>query len=777
MQFPARRAKVRRYAGSDPPTLKQQTLTQIDFVSSFEEDDVVALSDTDDDVKGAEDGSEDKENVNPGVANCHVGTKASEEDDDDEQPVLKGRKRAAPSARGGEKRRRTMGDDDTDHLVESKRENKSRRRTLGHVPASSNYHTQTLTQFLGHQTSFIADSDDDDDDLDKDQGPGDDGFLSWLGEPGSPSAGRGRRDFSSPAMKQRHDAAAAAKDTALSREDSVIPQTPAKRTTTIRFEMPLGGMQSPSQRMIDRYGAPGQQESPVRKVCSPANPRGATAGASRQPELVIEDSYATQDWTTPSKSQARLSQQATPTPVRFASTTPSKFNPAGDHSTPTKTRYSKNKTPSPKKVTLGGVYEIPDSDDDEEDELCPEDDKAEATPRGVKAEEAYGVGAETQLVLSEVASTEEQQDTTAPCSTQAPASLATAKPNPAPCKPLRKPLHHPSSHTQAQSQLWESQRVPVSILRSLPTPSARSDILLPLPTTALESLVTGRTLHVTAPFKIPSQVVRFWLFEKHLLRYMASVEAGQQIQQPSSSSSQGEWHFHASQVYELNNPVCENDMREEGWLNGQVTRYTYLPPAVVGQLLWNLQHALFADPSEQEPPSSPPGSREPALPGATPPGSLTLSQQVTAQIHSDMVASSTQFPTSDGPLPPTPDFHEPLKLPSTMTTTTTATTAPSKQSMLLPRPSQATTASQQSTPEKHTQQPGMPPPPPIFSTSQSSIHFIEGGSLSSLPLPSSLGSASQLLTKSQMLSDSLLRDHAPPEEPEIWDSDEEEVPL
>lgn len=813
VQFPARRKKIRRYGNSDRSSLKQQTLTQIDFVSSFDEDDVVALSDSDDDIKGGDEDEDDKENVNPKIQEDIESTQDEDNnDDDDDEPVSRRRKRAT-STKESRKRRRTMGDD-TSKAAESRKDDKSRRKTLGDVPTSSNYHTQTLTQFLGHQTSFIADSDDD---LELHKDEGEEGFLSWLGEPepepGSPSAGRGRRDFSSPAVKQRHEAAAAASRGDMSREDSVIPQTPAKRTSTIRFEIPSGGLRSPSERMMDRYGAPDKQDSPLKNHSSPMKPpplefTGEASRASRDvtkpPSLVIQDSYATESWTTPSKSHMRgLSQQESPTPLRMCSGTPSKLNPFGNEGTPTR-KAGKRKTPSPKKVTLGGVYEIPDSDEDEDG--FEEDEDEDGAEIGVESENVeetrYGAGVETQLVMSEMASTdgkESCQDDTLPCSTPSKQTQPKASSPPAPSttteshkpstpkaprtKPLRKPLHHPSNHTQ-QSQPWESQRVPISILQSLPTPSARSDILLPMSTTSLEALISGHTIHITTPFKIPPQVIRFWLFEKNLLRYMATVEqAGEQISPPNTSSSQGEWQFHAGQVYELNNPVCEEDMREEGWVDGLITRYTYLPPAVIGQLLWNLRHAIFGDVDHQQQqqhilssspmkPSSQPDqhkddNKQQQPPSSPPPGSMTVSQQITAQIHSD-IASSTQFPTSDN-IPSTPDFN-----PSSATTHPTA----KKQQQI--RPSQATTASQLSTPEKRTQllTTSIPPPPPLFNPSENSIQFIEGGSLGSLPFPSSMTSASQLLTKSQMLPDSLIRDYdAPPEPPEIWDSDEEDASL
>ncbi|KHN99025.1 uncharacterized protein MAM_02723 [Metarhizium album ARSEF 1941] len=830
VQFPARRKRIRRYAGSEQPSLKQQTLTQIEFVSSLGED-IQILSDSDEDaLDGGGLASEDKENVKPRLADepDQTAQEAEDGEDDDEEPIPTRRKRwASSTARQGEKRRRTMGDD-AKRAVAPRKGDKSRRRTLGDVPTSSNYQTQTLTQFLGHQTSFVAGSDDDDLDLDEDHG--DDGFLSWLGEPGSPSAGRGRRNDPSPSARRHHEAATAAAvcgaDEVLSRENSVIPQTPAKRNTSIRFDLSSGGRQPPGQTMVDRYGAPDQQDSPLKNHSSSMQPHPVkltgepwrdSPGAARPPSLVIKDSYTTDDCTTPSKSQARILQSRSPTPLRASHHAPSILSPVGYEDMPTKKKGAQRGAEAtlPEMLAAEELYEIPDSDED--------DGEGEGEGEGENMEERYGAGIETQLVLSELASTEEKlgksqdamprsartsrrhtQPESAPLTVQYELQPTTpSEPTPPPpSNPIRKPIPHMSSRTQIQSQPWESQRVPVSILQSLPTPSARSDIIIPVSAASLEALTTGHTLHITAPFKVPSQVVRFWLFENNLLRYMASVEPAQQVQpagSSSSSSSQGQWQYHATQVYELNNPVCEEDMREEAWLRGPITRYKYLPPAVIGQLLWNLRHAVFGEPlleqqqqqqkqqvtsslvhpsPQPQPQPQPPRGTDMdharnQLPSVTPPGSMTVSQQISAQIHSD-IASSTQFPTSDDMVPSTPDSNEPIKLPSSSTATTKTKTlpaprAPRKPSRLV-RPSQATTLSQPSTPGKQTQQRASNP-------SQSSVQFVESGSLGSLPFPSSSGSTSQLLTKSQMLPDSLIQDHAPPLQPEIWDSDDDNVSL
>ncbi|KAL7783267.1 hypothetical protein V8C37DRAFT_397310 [Trichoderma ceciliae] len=136
-----------------------------------------------------------------------------------------------------------------------------------------------------------------------------------------------------------------------------------------------------------------------------------------------------------------------------------------------------------------------------------------------------------------------------------------------------------------QSQVFESQRVPLHILQSFAPASARTDILLPISSKLLSSIVDGSETSLHLTYRVPEQVGRFWLFDHNILRYMACV-------QPGKAHNLG-WDYRIDQVYELNNPVEEHDMQEEGWVNGQVRRYIYLPPAIVGQLLWNLRCATF----------------------------------------------------------------------------------------------------------------------------------------------------------------------------------------
>jgi hypothetical protein len=152
---------------------------------------------------------------------------------------------------------------------------------------------------------------------------------------------------------------------------------------------------------------------------------------------------------------------------------------------------------------------------------------------------------------------------------------------------------HASAHTQlpSQGQIFESQRVPLQILQSLAPVSARTDILLPTPPEVLNAIIGGSEAFLHLAHRVPEEVRRFWLFSHGILRYMACI-------QPGKLRNHG-WGYHIDQVYQLNNALEERDMQEEGWVNGEVRRYIYLPPAIAGQLLWNLRCATFGEGESQ----------------------------------------------------------------------------------------------------------------------------------------------------------------------------------
>ncbi|PNP37322.1 hypothetical protein TGAMA5MH_10804 [Trichoderma gamsii] len=277
--------------------------------------------------------------------------------------------------------------------------------------------------------------------------------------------------------------------------------------------------------------------------------------------------------------------------------------------------------------------EIPDSDEEDNEELQPRDFN------GLIHQEMLCVGHETQLIMEEMASLEDPVLTpeSSPNKCQLTASQNSLALAPSDgiandkhdfpmgntqSQPIAIPQtpsfslpssqttqvgpgdqtdlsqghnnHHGPAHTQlpSQGQIFESQRVPLQILQSLAPVSARTDILLPTPSEALRPIISGSETFVHLAYRVPEEVQRFWLFSHGILRYMACV-------QPGRHRGHG-WDYPIDQVYQLNNALEERDMQEEGWVHSEVRRYIYLPPAIAGQLLWNLRCATFGQDESQK---------------------------------------------------------------------------------------------------------------------------------------------------------------------------------
>jgi hypothetical protein len=950
--FPARRRLARTYGRRDRKAepsedtgkasgravrnrrLRQQTLTQIDFVSSFEEeeDDPITLSDS----EREEFDMENKENHRPPDDKTEDGlipTAGSETDNDthednDEPAPSSERKRqrrttSKPASKHERsKRRRTQGDSTTVSRL-TNQERKARRRTAGDVPTSS-YHTQTLTQFMGgldhdyHRLESVADSADEDDDFD-----------DWLQtEPGSPSprgTSRGRTHRPPRAARQvlsqddegDDDASTVAhapgrvdKEAEGSRQTSVVPQTPAKRTP--RTEIPSSSQQTTpfNSTMLDRYGPPDKpHESPTARRFQPATetqqlvdlpgkPKAVSVSRGRA-MLVVQDSFATTDsWgtagdasnVTPLRSQSGFNSQASSPRSPSPDDTPTKSRQRTENeSCKTETtmlersaKPSKEATPPvmeqvPHQPSRNLALEIPDSEDEEDDftddEQAEENQKVQSgeqieDPQDKHVEDqpnqkhqecdegaTFDAGPETQLLLGEVASSVSQNSKHV-SNGEIPQDLAlgptrakrrqTPKPvnhvsasqpsspqlprHPSPhrsltdTKPLRRPISRSLIRSSQPTQPLESQRVPLATIQGLGAPAFGTDLLLPVSPATLRPLVSGHQIHLSLPFSVPGSAVRLWLFDGAWLQYMACADSH------STKGAAGAWQYGISQVFELNNPLEEQDMRDEGWLEGDIGRYRNIPPAVAAQLLANLRHALFRDDDETtlgddedgeytereaeqgqpQPPLQSPRRRagdaaSKGKPSSTTAGSsFSISQQVEAQLRSDIANSTTNGPLSDDVLvPSTPGAHRTTVSCSTPTPASAAAAATTNADIssdkitlpppLLPpprhsKPSQTTIASQVSNPEIAQPQQQQQHQrlsssarcsPPHTQSSSSHLTFQDYGSspafargynqsnTSSIRLPSS-----QLLTKSQMLPDSLIRDDCRMPS-QTWDSDDD----
>ncbi|KAI0439690.1 hypothetical protein F4803DRAFT_29214 [Xylaria telfairii] len=331
------------------------------------------------------------------------------------------------------------------------------------------------------------------------------------------------------------------------------------------------------------------------------------------------------------------------------------------------------------------------------------------------------------------------------------------------------------------TQGLESQRLPLDSIRALGPQTPHSDIMVSLHPEHIAKIVDRTKNHEFRAWKIPQQVSRIWVYitrPESELRYMClfggpkmpgEIEDEKGIGNVEFNQGRGvaKFAYEILQVYELNNPVSLDEMKRKGWVAGAPQKYTYIPPAVVGELTSNLRCALFEDKSQSQ---------------SAPNQGVSESQELKAQLQSDADYSTQHhveetvdeiIPASQSPRKDSvnsegeadkgklarPALSRVLSMSSNQGS---PSLPPSQKQRNAVRPSQATTVSQVSSSPVITPRNSARHPIPLSSSSPAALRRAH----------SSLRS-SQFPTASQMLPDSLLNDdiHEPP--PIVWDSADE----
>ncbi|KAG6361889.1 hypothetical protein INS49_010118 [Diaporthe citri] len=190
-----------------------------------------------------------------------------------------------------------------------------------------------------------------------------------------------------------------------------------------------------------------------------------------------------------------------------------------------------------------------------------------------------------------------------------------------------------------KSQAFESQRVPFERIQQLGPQTDRSDIIVSVHPEHAEQITEGNKTHEFRNYRIPQTVGRIWIYITRpicALKYMATISNAKEPGQISYGDkgvgneefNEGKglkFAYELKQVYELNNPVSLARMKENGWVEEAPTKYVYVPPAVLGELMGNLRRAIFVEPGE-------PQSSQ---------ADMSVSQEVEMQLRSD-IAHSTQ---------------------------------------------------------------------------------------------------------------------------------------
>ncbi|KAM0331421.1 hypothetical protein ACHAQA_003094 [Verticillium albo-atrum] len=364
--------------------------------------------------------------------------------------------------------------------------------------------------------------------------------------------------------------------------------------------------------------------------------------------------------------------------------------------------------------------------------------------------------------------------------------------------------------TQARSQptqAVESQRISLDRIHAMGPQTDRSDIFISIHPKHVEDIVKGTKNHEFRSYRIPNIVTRMWIYvtaPASTLRYMAVIsnckqpgeieETGLGNAEFNAGKKHNSFAYELQEVYELNNPVPLAEMKEHGWLAGPPQKYNYVPPTVVGHLMANLRCSIFGEEEDDDQAAGSPLLDD--LPSELGPieqhhkspvsSKYTVSQEVEKQIlseatlqnasDSDVLVPSSSSQERRRIYNATPAAVPPLKLPNKLTPTPFSRLPnpnPSSGTRRSVRLSQATTASQASSPPtsptktapRHSRAP-LPP-------SSLSLPPGDDDSLAQPPSEDFSLDTSQLLTKSQMLPDSVLRDVDPIEDDDevIYETD------
>jgi len=374
-----------------------------------------------------------------------------------------------------------------------------------------------------------------------------------------------------------------------------------------------------------------------------------------------------------------------------------------------------------------------------------------------------------------------------------------------------------------KTQMMETQRITSNHLQAMAPRTANSDVFVSMPPQTLTSILSRTRTHETRNWALPPGVVRLWIYETKpvcALKYMCSIgpalrpgqitdETGLGNREFNKKSERGNWRaYEIMAIYELLDPMELAVLLQREWFKQPPRTFSRVGPAVADELVGNLKPPLF-DKMEVE--------EEPGLNPQTPPSSQTDTQEAEAQLLNTIKQYTRPGEALSGaavsqfikPEPQTQQEFPPI-IPSSQDEA--ALEEEIEGSRLPLPPSQATTVdlSQTQTPRRHhprsyhqQQSPSLcfhedddeiileSPTRPVPSSTPARIdstpiqlprlHNYRANrsgaetemQVSEPPVAHSMAS-SQFLTRSQLLSESLLQDSIPGPPPFVGDSEYED---
>lgn len=346
-----------------------------------------------------------------------------------------------------------------------------------------------------------------------------------------------------------------------------------------------------------------------------------------------------------------------------------------------------------------------------------------------------------------------------------------------------------------KTQYMETQRINTQHVNAMPARTGESDVFVSFSSAELTSVLDRTRNHLIRNWKLPPNVCRVWIYETKpvcQVQYMADLSS---VKRPGDLPGVGTGNtafndrvpnttynaYEIMQVYELLDPVHLDVLLEKGWFEAVPKKWAKVAPAVTDELVCNLKPPLFQIDYES-PSSSDTDTQEVA-------GQLLSNiQQFTqpAEVHSnaDVDVDTERISSSPVRLPaprvqwkedtPQEEEHEPDLPPLSQATTVdlTQTQTPRHrrhqsveiimESPTRPTPIEVASSTPIQLPRHRTPRSGRGNARELASELESLVPY------------SMASSQLQLLTRSQLLSDTLLQDSVPGPPEWVRDSEDEE---
>jgi hypothetical protein len=169
-----------------------------------------------------------------------------------------------------------------------------------------------------------------------------------------------------------------------------------------------------------------------------------------------------------------------------------------------------------------------------------------------------------------------------------------------------------------KTQAMETQRIATQYMREMPARTAESDVFICMSGAEVTTILDRTRNHLIRNWKLLPMVCRIWLYETQpvsTVQYMAEISPAKRPNQlpdhglgniafnarPANTTYNA---YEIIQLYELLDPVPLDVLIEKGWFEAPPKRWAKVAPAVIDELVCNLKPPLFQIEDEEPLPSS-----------------------------------------------------------------------------------------------------------------------------------------------------------------------------